>query len=242
MRGRPKKTRSGYRAFTLTEVLVVAAILSILVALLVSATGKFVEMGNRSVCVGNLRQIAGAWQGYLADNAYVFPGNYTPMPDDGGVYEGFWMYGGGGGVSSEKYSASTNRWLSPYLAAGPVWRCKSDGKGWGVPGVTYKMYGTSYAWNLYGLYGNGNHWRWNLLNITNKSRKWLVADAAIYARPPAWNNYKEAEAHTRGPNAYLNMAFLDGHVAWVQDDEAKAPTGVLPPGAEGPYRTRDFDW
>lgn len=234
--------RDSQSGFTLVELLIVIAIIGVLATILLAATSKMTEMGNRAVCVGNLRQIAAAWQGYLADNKYIFPGNYTPMPDDGGVYEGYWMYGGGGGISSEKYSSSSNRWLSPYLAAGKVWRCNSDGRGIGVPGLNYVMYGNSYAWNLHGLYGNGNAWHWSSLTIENKSRKWLVADAAIFARPPAWPSYKLAEGHTLGPNAHFNMAFVDGHVAWVQDDEAKAPTGLISPGNDGPYKTRDFDW
>ncbi|MBN1362132.1 MAG: prepilin-type N-terminal cleavage/methylation domain-containing protein [Sedimentisphaerales bacterium] len=74
-------TRRSYRAllpgppplvndhgFTLIELLVVVAVIAVLLAILVPATRKARELGQRAVCLSNLRQLSMAWIAYADDH------------------------------------------------------------------------------------------------------------------------------------------------------------------------------
>jgi len=56
------------RGFTLIELLVVIAIITILVAVLVPAMNRAREMGQRAVCLSNLKQLTLAWNLYAEVN------------------------------------------------------------------------------------------------------------------------------------------------------------------------------
>ena len=60
-------------SFTLVELLVVMAVVSILVAMLLPATRAAVEKGNRAQCMNNLRQIGLALQFYREDHDQAWP-------------------------------------------------------------------------------------------------------------------------------------------------------------------------
>jgi len=66
--------------FTLTEFLVVIAIMAILLALLVPGMAKFVNKGEAATCLGNLRQIGGLIGIYVADHDGWLPSatDYDP--------------------------------------------------------------------------------------------------------------------------------------------------------------------
>jgi prepilin-type N-terminal cleavage/methylation domain-containing protein len=57
------------RGFTLVELLVVIAIIALLMAILMPALNRARELGRRSVCLGNLKQLALAWIMYTDENA-----------------------------------------------------------------------------------------------------------------------------------------------------------------------------
>ncbi len=57
------------RGFTLVELLVVIAIIALLMAILMPALNRARELGRRSVCLGNLKQLALAWIMYTDGNA-----------------------------------------------------------------------------------------------------------------------------------------------------------------------------
>ena len=61
------------KAFTLTELLIVLAVIFVLVSILVPAMGRAREGARRLQCVNNLRQHGIAWYLYLADNREIFP-------------------------------------------------------------------------------------------------------------------------------------------------------------------------
>jgi prepilin-type N-terminal cleavage/methylation domain-containing protein len=61
------------RAFTLIELMVVIAIVSILMALVLPALASAREKGKRAVCLSNLRQIGIAIHGYANDNEGSIP-------------------------------------------------------------------------------------------------------------------------------------------------------------------------
>jgi prepilin-type N-terminal cleavage/methylation domain-containing protein/prepilin-type processing-associated H-X9-DG protein len=56
------------RGFTLIELLVVIAIIALLLALLMPALERARELGRRSVCLGNLKDLSLAWVMYADDN------------------------------------------------------------------------------------------------------------------------------------------------------------------------------
>lgn len=66
-------------AFTLIELLVVIAILAILMAILVPASMKGVEMARRSACANNLKGIGIAFTSYAADHNGELP-HIRPLP------------------------------------------------------------------------------------------------------------------------------------------------------------------
>jgi len=57
-----------HKAFTLVELLVVIAVISLLMAILLPALNKAREQGKRSVCMNNLRQLTIAWMIYAQAN------------------------------------------------------------------------------------------------------------------------------------------------------------------------------
>ncbi len=63
------------RAFTLVELLVVIVIIAILAAILMPVLGSAKEAGYRTKCLGNLRQLGAAMQGYAAENNNQYPDN-----------------------------------------------------------------------------------------------------------------------------------------------------------------------
>jgi prepilin-type N-terminal cleavage/methylation domain-containing protein len=56
------------KAFTLVELLVVIAVIALLLAIFIPALGRARELGQRAVCLSNLRQLTLAWLQYAEDN------------------------------------------------------------------------------------------------------------------------------------------------------------------------------
>jgi len=85
------RLRDRYRVgFTLTEVLVVTAITTVLIAMLLPVLSLARESARTTVCLSNLRQIGAALQGYAADHSgYLVPGDHW------GRFDGYpWLSGG----------------------------------------------------------------------------------------------------------------------------------------------------
>jgi prepilin-type N-terminal cleavage/methylation domain-containing protein len=71
------------RGFTLVELLVVIAIIALLMAILMPALNRARELGRRTVCMGNLKQIVFAWIMYADENSGELV-NGIAGADDGG--------------------------------------------------------------------------------------------------------------------------------------------------------------
>src|SRR3954468_12138591 len=74
------------RGFTLIELLVVVGIIAVLIALLLPALQRAREHANRTVCLGNLRQLAAAMIMYNNENKGKFPAAGTAQQIDDWIY------------------------------------------------------------------------------------------------------------------------------------------------------------
>ena len=121
-RGTPRLARAA-PAFTLLELLVVMAVISILAALLFPLLGRAKESGRATVCLSNLHQIGIALQLYAQDNRNRLP--YMRDRDLAGT----------NGLPGPDLV------LSNYLGNIRVLRCPSDRQN------LFASTGSSYSWN-----------------------------------------------------------------------------------------------
>ena len=192
-------------AFTLIEILVVIAIISILSALLFSVFSRVREKGRATQCQSNLRQLALAVQQYSADNG-TYPSWYNehqpsnPLPNS---YPGLpWAIR-----------------IMPYIKNQDVFQCPSDS----YPATSDPMF--SYPSKVSGFtdYSYNN----NLSSlpdskVTKASEVILFFDnlsgPAYMAQngPPFPRPAANGDIHNGG----ANYVFTDGHAKWFMSDDA----------------------
>jgi prepilin-type N-terminal cleavage/methylation domain-containing protein len=116
-----KKTRA--EAFTLVELLVVTALISLLAALLFPVFFQAREKARQATCISNLRQLGLAVFMYAQDSDDLMP--YAGDPSD--VYSTYWQTHAGG-----QYWAQAQRLpllssvLSSYIKDKDIWCCPDD--------------------------------------------------------------------------------------------------------------------
>ena len=137
-------------AFTMIELLVTIAIISMLVAILLPSLRKARVQTKRAACMSNLKSLGSAWHMYL--NEY-----------DGSFLKGInakWNYGGKQGDGGRAFGLDPNnpnhrvpKLLNPQLGLDEVvleaeeFRCPADKGGGDVPTTHYDYKGTSYVTN-----------------------------------------------------------------------------------------------
>jgi type II secretory pathway pseudopilin PulG len=130
-------------AFSLIEVLVVCAVVSVFLGLLLPAVERVRAVAGRCLCQANLRQISMAWDLYQGDSGGRFYQGVNHNYDFGG-----WQGDG---------PCAANRPLNRYLGlpaemasqdTAKVFRCPSDRGGPDYPGRAFSYFGNSYQTNL----------------------------------------------------------------------------------------------
>lgn len=213
---------AGRGGFTLIELLVVIAILSLLVSLLVPALKKAKDLAKDVLCAANLRGIALGWHFYLEDFSQSF------YPQRAGLH---YTYGG------KTFSPQSEpRPLNPYVQMAAQ---NEDGTGLfecpldrpithidGSPGITRGH--TAYYW-----LGNCYMMNFTLLQpLDPETAMPILGQESFYVKdvvPPHstmvmvgdWQWYYSVndtpwDAHFHNYDDRMNLAFLDGHVSFVQ--------------------------
>lgn len=243
------------RAFCLTELLVVVAIIALLAAIIAPALNLARNAARITVCATNQKQIGIAWYMYLSDNDYTFPRQKQNIS---------WFYGGKepcivtGLYTGRNSPVLDHRPLNPYVklrernqAWADVFRCTGDrpitddnGKPAVTDGhTTYDYFGNSYTlnwlltlpWDIGGV-GPLYHQSMHLSDVeVPHDRLMLVGDCQWYytEHGTVWN----AQFHR--PPDHMNLTFLDGHVAFTRvyrPEEFEQDENIRPAYTFWPYK------
>ena len=217
------------RAFTLVELLVVVSIIALLVAMLLPALNEARNLAKITVCASNQRQIGIAWNVYLASNDFTFPRLRLNI---------HWFYGGKDPVIfSWPNPVLGFRPLNPYISLreqderwAQIFQCPGDRPIkdiYGQLGVThgnttFEYFGNSYPMNYHLLIPWDRESKKYLRSTDSNarlddvefshSRVVLLGDCQWYYT--TFSAPWDAQFHS--PPDHMNLAFLDGHVAFTR--------------------------
>jgi len=197
--------RYSLKTFTLIELLIVIAIISILAAMLMPALKNSVEIGKMVQCSSVERQTGIGFSQYTSDNHFIMPyvkgDSPTPLSTSG------W--------DGESYKLEWYDPLMQYLDDGEdhqgqynFLKCaKSENRGFKATGGDNSG---SYAYNV----------RFNGTNINRCkkiSKTFLMTDSWIYIQNDSWSwNFPNLKLSTHlrdnSEEGSLNLLFYDGHV------------------------------
>ncbi len=220
--------------FTLLELLVIIAIISLLIAILLPAYSAARQQSRRLACQSNLRQIAVAWHLYLNRDEHFFQMVNANVNYGGRQGNGAPAYG----IDMNDPQHSVPKPLNPLLGLptvthdeADVFRCPSDRGGGVIRTTCYEHFGTSYPTNLM-LVGQNKllilpsdpcksvlmqiNTRLPSLtrsSISNESRLILLGDYGWW-HTLAFNSKQRIAWHGR-PCSH-NVAFMDGHVDFLR--------------------------
>jgi len=189
------------RAFTLVEVLVVVAVISILIAILLPVCTSAREKARQATCTNNMRQIGTAMMMYAADNAQCLP------PYDTGIRVPIVN----GKMTKERLPAQGRELiasLAPYAHSKEVWYCSDDGPSDVTRDGRLFHRDTSYTYDGWRL---AQHPGWLSTDMSwhgyTGSELTLMSEMCIPGISGPWGSYSHS--------GRSNVLFYDGHViAW----------------------------
>lgn len=228
---RPARVRARHpgSAFTLVEVMVTVAIISLLVAILLPCLSTARRHTRLIVCQSNLRNIVNAWGAYLADSHGAFLKS-ARLKDNVQI-----NFGGRQGRSSPfRGPKPLNRHMNiPRVTDdAPAFRCPVDTGSGRVRPSCYEYYGSSYLMNIM-LVGppslqiapddpckpvlsraSRRIEELRIEHVSDQSRLILVGDYGWYsAFHPLLGPEFHMEWHERAMRH--NVGFMDGHVSFI---------------------------
>ncbi len=195
------------RAFTLIEILVVVAIISILAALLLPVLIGARDKARQSACASNLRQVGAAIQMYADDHDSTFPvGAYPVTPP----------------LPAQPYQVNWRDELvfGRYVTHLGIFTCPS------APNSDYRSsFGVNWrisGWNT-ALKLDAVNWpAYTVLVTERRGGDWPVWRPSDHGLSPYW-----APLDVRHNNNSLNILFADGHVGRVAIGEFIESSQVL---------------
>lgn len=216
--------------FTLLELLIVIAIISLLLAVLIPGLAKARAIAKRLSCQSNLRQLGIAWGLYFDDH-------------DGNLYRGIntnHTFGGWEGTGGYGPDRPLNGYIGldhgmPSENGAKVFRCPADRGGvFGLPSEerAYQYFGNSYQTNILIIGPTQIGWSNAILKplhdeINVQLKDFKFPDISTHPASLALvgdNNWMQ-EWHPlilthaedwHGKERHHNIAFLDGHVSFVR--------------------------
>jgi prepilin-type N-terminal cleavage/methylation domain-containing protein/prepilin-type processing-associated H-X9-DG protein len=187
--------------FSLLELLVVIAVITVLAGILYPVLAAARDRAQQTTCLSNLRQIACAQLLYLQDWDERFPHWCFPAPPRPEPYGNF---------------AFWTEYFQPYLRSDAVLRCPSADWPWEIP---HEEKLAEYVLSTWGRGGRGTrqspYWNWpgpshTLARIRRPAETIAVIDGFTTG---GWTSVDLVRHHGGS-----NTAFLDGHARWMTQD------------------------
>ena len=211
------------RGFTLVELLVVIAIIALLMAILMPALNRARELGRRSVCLGNLKQLTLAWVMYSDENGgslvYARAGHFRYTKDLAGnqvVLEPPWV-----GVVDHNWAKRKQINADPAnpensIKSGALWDYCKDAKAFRCPaGKVNHMLTYSIACSMNGTPLSG----------TQADQVWANSRADIIKPHSRIVFIDVGEARTKDQNTDSYRIHYD-KLQWVNPPPARHRDGV----------------